>query len=112
MNNTLPKVGDIFNMSWGWDQTNNNWFQVTRLTPKGIYIREISSQGAGGEGFMCQNVVGIKDAFKVNSQWCGSGNRDLFRKVGYSNGLPHFNIHGRYFAFIWDGKPVYESHYA
>lgn len=115
-NITPVKVGDIFEMSWGYDQTNINFFQVTRLTPKGVYVREIGSAGAGGEGFMCQDVVAVKDSFKDNSQWCGGyghGNPEMFRRIDYrTDQPPSFSIRSRYFAYLWDGKPTYCSWYA
>jgi hypothetical protein len=116
INITPIKVGDIFRMSWGYDQTNVNFFQVTRLSKGGVFIREIGSTSAGGEGFMCRNVVAVKDSFIQNSQWCTPkgqayyGNVETFRKLS-SDGRS-FSIRGRYYASLWDGKPTYESWYA
>lgn len=112
--NPQVKVGDIFEMSWGYDQTNVNWFQVTRLSPKGVYVREISGRGVEGtQGSMCENVVAVKDSFLSQSQWTGEGNPEMFRKIknGYK-GTPSFSIKSRYFATLWDGKPTYNSWYA
>jgi hypothetical protein len=115
MNNTESniKTGTIFRMSWGYDQTNVNFFQVTRMTPKGVYVREINYESVeGSQGMMCQNVVPIPNSFKQASQWMGKGysdnNPETFRKV--SNGC--FSIRSRYFAFLWDGKPTFNSWYA
>ena len=113
--NKVVNVGDIFLMSWGYDQTNVNFFQVTRVSPKGVFVREIGYRSAGGAGFMCQNVVAVKDSFKSSSQWCGGfqgANAELFRKLSYYNGNPCFSVRGRYSASLWDGKPTYESWYA
>ena len=106
------KVGDIFDMSWGFDQTNVNFFQVTRVTPKGVYVREIGYKGAGGEGFMCQNVVATPNVFLQRSQWCGDGNTETLRKVGRIDGRPYLSFGRSYCAFRWDGKPTYNSWYA
>jgi hypothetical protein len=38
------KIGNILVSSWGYDQTNIDFFQVTRLTAKSIYIKEIKSK--------------------------------------------------------------------
>lgn len=35
------KVGDILVSSWGYEQTNIDFYQVTRVTNRGVYIREI-----------------------------------------------------------------------
>jgi hypothetical protein len=111
---TVPaiKVGDIFNMSWGYDQTNVNWFQVTRLSKAGIFVREIASRSVPGtDGFMSDKVVPVKDCFLDRSQWCGEGNPETFRKVkpGRYTG---FNFEGRYFAHLSDGSASYRSWYA
>lgn len=113
---TSVKVGDIFEMSWGYDQTNVNFFQITRLSKGGIFIREISSKGVPGtDGFMCQNVVAVKDSFLDHSQWCGDGdftdNVETFRRLK-PDSRPCFSFRGRYYAYLWDGKPTYCSWYA
>lgn len=110
------KVGDIFNMSWGYDQTNNNFFQVTRVSPKGVWVREIGAKSvAGTQGFMCETIVPNPNAFLDRSQWCNTrgnsfnGNVETFRRVCMSNWkkdatgkvVPeaYFNFEGRYFAY-------------
>jgi len=35
------KVGDLFNRSWGYDQTNVNWYEVTAVRGKALEVREI-----------------------------------------------------------------------
>lgn len=55
---TTLKVGDIVYNSWGYDQTNIDFYIVEKATAKQVVIREIgSSQVPGSEGFMCANVV-------------------------------------------------------
>lgn len=120
MNNTTTtqvKVGDIFLMSWGYDQTNVNFFQVTRISKGGVFIREIGYKSVeGSNGFMCQKVVANPNSFLSTSQWCSpkgqsfGGNVETFRRMSLDgNG---FSVRGRYYAFRWDGKPTYNSWYA
>jgi len=97
---TPVKVGDLFNMSWGWEQTNNNFFEVVRVTPKGAYVREINGRSVGGEGVMCNNVSAVKGSFRTNSQWCGDNNSPKLVRIKYYNGKPYFMIHGRYMASL------------
>jgi hypothetical protein len=113
----IPKVGDIYTMSWGYDQTNVNCFQVVRVSKKGVFIREISqSTVRGSEGFMCRKVMPKKDDFIADSSWCDpkeegfKGNVETFRKISPDGRT--FNFKGRYFAEIWDGQPMYNSWYA
>lgn len=113
--NTTPtvKVGDLFNMSWGYDQTNNNFFEVVQVTPKGAYVREIGHRSAGGEGFMCNNVVAVKGSFLNRSQWCGDNNAPKLVRIKNYNGKPYFMINGRYMASLTtETETHYNSWYA
>ena len=110
------KVGDLFSMSWGYDQTNVNYFQVTRTTPKGVYVREIGAKSVPDtQGFMCETVRPVKDSFLSSSQWCGgygSNNPETFRKLNLKYGAG-FNFKGRYFASLVKGSgEQYNSWYA
>ncbi len=48
-------VGDVVSYSWGYDQTNVDFFQVTRVSASSVWIREITQnssdqgQAAGGK---------------------------------------------------------------
>lgn len=113
------KVGDLFSMSWGYDQTNVNYFQVTRLTPKGVYVREIGAKGVTGtQGFMCETVRPVKDNFLAKSQWCGgysSTNPETNRRLKWSDYSKawYFGFEGRYFAHQVKGNgEQYNSWYA
>ena len=115
------KVGDMYEMSWGYDQTNVNYFQVTRTSAKGVWVREIGSKSVeGSEGFMCQNVVPNPNSFLDHSQWCGGfsdKNPETFRRIQLSNhdNVPstYFNFRGRYFARpVKAGESTYNSWYA
>ena len=41
------KVGDVFVESWGYNQTNIDFYEVTKVTPKSVYIREIHARKVG-----------------------------------------------------------------
>jgi len=111
-------VGDIFEMSWGYDQTNVNYFQVTRITPKGCYVREIGASSVPGTaGFMCETVKPTPGNFLAKSQWCGgysSGNPETFRKVNYNGkGGASFSFESRYYARrVSADSSTYSSWYA
>lgn len=63
-------VGMIFENSWGYDQTNVDYYQVVRLTPRGVYIRPIAGKTcAKSEGFMSDQVVPAKDNFTGPEQF-------------------------------------------
>jgi hypothetical protein len=133
---TTPKplrpvaVGDIFEMSWGYDQTNVNYFEVTRLSKSGVFVREIGAKSVPGtQGFMCETVKPAPGNFLDRSQWCvkrtwnaagniptgeTKGNPEVFRKVYQStSGEPSFTFSGRYFARrIKADESTYSSWYA
>jgi len=109
MNETTPiTVGSIFRMSWGYDQTNVNFFQAIAMTPAGVKVKEIGSRAVEGSGCgMSQSVVAVKDSFLPSSQWADQS-AGTFRRV--SNGRFTFKSH--YSVSLWDGKPTYQSWYA
>ncbi len=93
------KVGDLFCMSWGYDQTNIEFFQVVRTSANSVWVREIAARSVpGSQGFMCENVTPVKDSFLENSSWCGAGNPPTMRRVKVYCDTPHFSFQGRYNA--------------
>jgi hypothetical protein len=49
------KAGDILYTSWGYDQTNVEFFAVTRVSGKRVWVREIAADYEG-TGFMSGNT--------------------------------------------------------
>jgi len=65
------KVGQIIYNSWGWEQTNVDFYQVVGVKHKSITIRAIKSAYAKDQkrcGAMCAYVVPVKDDFKDEPQ--------------------------------------------
>ena len=57
-------VGDVLVSSWGYEQTNYDYYQVTRLVGKqSVEIRELARQAAES-GFMQGDCVPVKGVFK------------------------------------------------
>jgi hypothetical protein len=46
------KVGDIVNTSWGYDQTNVEFYVVTRATKSSVWVRRVKADGEA-TGYMC-----------------------------------------------------------
>ena len=91
-------VGDIFYASWGYDQTNVDWYQVTEKVGKStLVIRKVANIGAcGGQGPDYGRCTPAIDQFigepmrkRYNAQHRGSITIDQVRT-----------------AFKWDGKPA------
>ena len=101
------KVGDILVASWGYDQTNVNFFQVVWRSEKSVRVREIESR-IKEEGFMCGSATPIKDDF-LDRRWMNLPPEGKLCRVG-SDGWIRINdvVH----AHKWDGTPHYVSWYA
>lgn len=62
------KVGDVLSSSWGYDQTNVNYYQVTALPGKWmVEIREIGCESQD-TGFMSGKCAPMVDSFLDNSK--------------------------------------------
>ena len=107
-------VGDLFSMSWGYDQTNVDSFQVVRVSDAGVWVREIGAKHVEGSGgFMCQDVMVAPNTFLERGHWCGESNKPTFRRINVSiknDGTKsvYFNFRGRYFA---SPTTTTETHY-
>lgn len=68
------KVGDIFYRSWGYDQTNVNFYQVVELSPSGktAKLREIGKVYQDETGGPHDRVSADKDNFidSPEQHWC------------------------------------------
>lgn len=88
------KVGDIFDTSWGYDQTNVEFYQVVEVRGKSIIVREISERtDSSHQG--AEYVVPVKDSFTGPP----------IRILPTSSGV---KIEGHY-GSLWNGKPVYQT---
>lgn len=54
------KVGDVFRSSWGYDQTNINYYQAIKATAKTVTVREIAQEriATGAMRGRCVPIVG------------------------------------------------------
>lgn len=86
------QVGDILYASWGYDQTNINFYQVTKLIGKTmVEVREINRKVVGGHSYE-DDLMPIKDSFR------GEPMRRSARGTGVS-------VSSCQWASPWDGKP-------
>lgn len=64
------KVGDVLRSSWGYDQTNVEWWQVTKLIGSTmVEVREIA-QRSEGDGYMTGTCVPTLDSFIGQPKRC------------------------------------------
>lgn len=93
------EVGTIFSSSWGYDQTNVDFYEVVGLTPKGVKIRKIA-QSTEHEGYGQDRVSAEAGRFvgEVETKILrGSADRPYLSMTSYST------------ASIWDGSPKYAT---
>lgn len=95
-------VGTIFYSSWGYEQTNVDFYQVVEIKGKStLVLKEITqSRVEGSEGNDCCNVIANKDGFKDVEPFKA--------RITYGNSIK-LTSYSR--ASIWNGKPKYKSWY-
>ena len=98
------QVGDILYTSWGYEQTNVEFYQVTKMIGKKmVEVREIAKKYVENET-MSGTSTPIRDKFI---------GKPLRRRISVWESREQINIgESRGSAWLWDGKPVSESHYA
>lgn len=99
-------VGDILVASWGYEQTNINFYQVTKLVGvRMVEIREIASQSVHNH-MTYDDVVAVPDAFLQKSHLNGYKDNEPVRKLVNNNRVKVFEFAD---AYKWDGRPCYET---
>lgn len=96
------QVGDILVCSWGYDQTNVDFYQVVSVSPNGgtCTIREIGVRRLpAGEG--ADGVFAVRDHF-IGEPMTGKRVQRSTGGGGYS--VLAFDGHH---AHVWDGRPEY-----
>jgi hypothetical protein len=111
-----PKVGDILRCSWGYDQTNIDFYQVVAVVGKAsVRIRKLTSKRVGGgTGY---DLVVPGDAFAVpmghREKDPGYGDNGTLHRVqktaGYGDLRYSVKIESYAHAYPWDGKPEHET---
>lgn len=94
-------IGDILDSSWGYDQTNVDFYEVIAVTRGMVTLVDIGQTiVAGSEGFMSERVM-------PDPTVTPEGNVTRHRATSTS-----IHIEDYAYASKWDGKPKYQSHYA
>jgi hypothetical protein len=110
-----PKVGDILYSSWGYDQTNIEFFKVVKVSDFSVWIQQLGSKIVEITGWAHENVVPTDSSSYETRNWEGEGyvtrtygvKRHKIQSYGggYGVSLNSFAI-----AQLWDGKPKGQSH--
>lgn len=100
------KIGDIFSFSWGYEQTNINYFQVVGLKgTKQVIIREIAYKITETTGYESYKVAPCKDGFLSSSQFIKDNEIGAVKQVKQlGNGRIYINIESFGWCSLWDGQ--------
>ena len=105
------KIGDIFYSSWGYDQTNIDFYQVIAKTEKMVTARRIGANRVLAEHGYYKTP--LKDEFVSSTNFPDDpryGRPFKCRiQVSTYDGKRYFKVGKYYTAYQWDGKPKWES---
>jgi hypothetical protein len=100
------KVGDVLHYSWGYEQTQCEFFEVTATTPGTVTLREIAQEAVpGSEGFMSESRVALPGQFLADA-------KPFTKRVQFSDSGPGYISMEHGCCSPWDGRPKYRSWYA
>ena len=91
------RVGDILYSSWGWEQTNIDFYQVIAIRGCTVRLRQLDPR-ITEDGYMCGTTVPIPDAFKGKAQ-------------SHRITKNYIRIDSCRTAWKWDGQPCRCSWY-
>lgn len=95
-------VGDIFVSSWGYDQTNVDYYQVVKRTAKTVTVKELEKVVVSGGRGPTERVMPVKDRFNPRG-------KTLRKKLKDYSGVPYLDLSSYASAYLWDGKPQYQT---
>jgi acetyl-CoA acetyltransferase len=98
------QIGTIFASSWGYDQTNVDFYEVVKVTKASVVIREIAKQQETSDGGWTGYVNPRPGEFSGEAM-----TRRL--KAGWDN-TPGVKVNSCAWARLWDGKPQRFTSYA
>ena len=96
-------VGDIFVASWGYEQTNVDFYQVTGTTSSQMQLRPIAKKTYKQKSDMSRTVV------PESNKFTGPAIRKKITSDG--RGGPAAKITNYSWAKKWNGKPMLETSY-
>lgn len=109
------KVGDIFYMSWGYEQTNVDFFRVKALRGKTqVILQEVSlniTEEKGISGMSCDRKYGKDYSLVKNSCFVNDNEKGIVKKVQGTKERPFIDMTSYANAYKYDGRELYESWY-
>ncbi len=119
------KIGDILHHSWGYDQTNCDFYQVVEVKKASVILRKIGAKTVpGSEGFMSESLMPEKDAFITSGYHALTkhdkpitpDNPSILKRVSFyvqeDDSLRYYIPVPYGWCDLWKGKSEYHSWYA
>lgn len=94
------KIGDVLYSSWGYDQTNREFYEVIKVGPVSLKVREIRQENCGATGPDSWNTAGVRGHYIGAPLWITIQVKETYHSIPSP-------IHGC--LYLWDGKPLYAS---
>jgi hypothetical protein len=104
------KVGEIFYDSWGYDQTNIDFYQIAEVKGKSVMVQKIGQTMVAPAGDMCEYVKPNPEK-KIGEPYL----KQVRFSINSNDGKPSFFLksnHGWISPYTDGDKGVYQSHYA
>jgi hypothetical protein len=113
------KVGDILEMSWGYEQTNLDFFKIVAVTEKTVRLVEVSMKVKGQTGvsgmsryvsFDTTNAQVLEKSYNIKDQVKGD-----IKKIGcyeYNGNKNYYIKVDNHHLSKYHGQELYESWYA
>lgn len=103
------KTGDVLYSSWGYDQTNIEFFKVIRATAKSVTIKALKSRAISGDGWTGE-VVPTEEFDEKYVLWFGKSAKTC-RVFNWGDG-DRIRVHDCGTARKWDGQAKHYTAYA
>jgi hypothetical protein len=112
---TQYEVGSIVDSSWGYDQTNVDFYRIEKRTGSTVWLIPLTCRRVDGAGLTGTATPGDPKAvgeYEIGSKGYRWNGKPIRRTLKYRNGQPvGFSIkHG--WASAWNGAPVNWTAYA
>lgn len=98
---TVLEPGAILSASWGYDQTNIDFYVVTKVNDSWVWLQPIKQVSEYDGAYMSSKEMPVMDEIEII--------KPFRRKKSSSNWVSINSYTG---ARVWNGKPENATHYA
>jgi len=97
------EVGTIFVSTWGYDQTNVDYYEVTRSTTSSVWVRPLAQVQMDAPAYMQERVAPLPLTYI---------GPERMHRVRWSGDHVYFSPSSSASASVWDGERILATHYA